>query len=56
MLSIEEKITMLERDIESHSNRIAELNDMLNVAKMQQKQTIPQDVTLTNHAGTLILG
>lgn len=54
MLSIDEKIAMLERDIVSHSERIDELKDMINVAKKQQKQSIPQEVTLNNHPGTLL--
>lgn len=54
MLSIEEKIAMLERDIASHSGRIDELKDMLSVVKNQQKQSIPQEVTLTNHTGTFL--
>lgn len=54
MLTSEEKIDMLERDIVSHSERIDELKDLLNVVKKQQKHAISQEVTLNNHPGTLL--
>lgn len=54
MLTPDEKIAMLEADVDRHEQYIQELQKQIQYAKKQKTTTFPVEVTVKNHPGQLL--